>query len=190
MKENPMSVRSKDGIEQALLSLMLEQPYKNITIRSLTERAGLSRQTFYLNFEDKEAILTRHLSRMLDEIMLRVQIEHVETIQNLTDVYTTIVEENASFFRLLVENGLTDLAKGVFREKLSQLPPVLACQRANRTDTERRYFNAFWVAAFIEVYSLWLLEDRATDRSEIVSILSDIMRGEYFFAPDDKNIGG
>jgi AcrR family transcriptional regulator len=54
MKENPMSIRSKDGIEQALLSLMIEQPYKSITIRSLTEHAGLSRQTFYLNFENKE----------------------------------------------------------------------------------------------------------------------------------------
>jgi len=190
MKENPMSIRSKDSIEDALLSLLTEQPYKDITIRLLTERAGLSRQTFYLNFADKDAILIRHLSKMLDEIMLRVQIEHVETIQKLTDVYTTIVEENASFFRLLVENGLTDLAKGVYREKLSQLPPVLACQRANRTETERRYFNAFWVAAFIEVYSIWLLEGRATDRNEIVTIISDIMRGDYFFAPDDKNIGG
>ena len=186
MKENPMSIRSKASIEEALLSLMHEQPYKNITIRSLAERAGLSRQTFYLNFEDKEEILTRHLSRMLDEIMLRVQAEHVDTIRKLTEVYTTIVEENAPFFRLLVENGLTDLAKGVFREKLSHLPPVLAWQRENRTDPERRYFNAFWVAAFIEVYSIWLLEDRATDRKEIVSILSDIMRGDYFFAPDDK----
>ena len=55
MKENPMSVRSKDSIEEALLYLMLEQPYKSITIRSLTERAGLSRQTFYLNFADKAA---------------------------------------------------------------------------------------------------------------------------------------
>ena len=105
MKENPMSIRSKDGIEQALLSLMIEQPYKSITIRSLTERAGLSRQTFYLNFNDKEAILTRHLSRMLDEIMLLVQAEHVDTIRKLTAVHTTIVDENAPFFRLLVENA-------------------------------------------------------------------------------------
>lgn len=190
MKENPMSVRSKDSIEDALLSLMQEQAYKDITIRSLTERAGLSRQTFYLNFEDKDAILTRHLSRMLDEILLRVRLEHVDTIEKLTDIYTTIVEENAGFFRLLVDNGLTDLAKGVFREKLVQLPPVLSCQRENRSQTERRYFNAFWVAAFIEVYTIWLLEDRATDRDEIVAILSDIMRGNYFYAPDDKKIGG
>jgi AcrR family transcriptional regulator len=186
MKKNPMSIRSKDSIEDALLSLMLEQPYKNITIRSLTERAGLSRQTFYLNFTDKDEILTRHLSGMLDEILLRVRVEHVDTIQKLTDAYTTIVDENARFFRLLVENGLTDLAKSVFREKLVQLPPVLECQRENRTETERRYFNAFWVAAFIDVYSMWLREDRATDRNEIVSILSDIMRGDYFFAPDKK----
>lgn len=190
MKENPMSVRSKDSIEDALLLLMQEQPYKTITIRTLTERAGLSRQTFYLNFADKDAILSRHLTKMMDDIMLRVQMEHVDTIEKLTDIYTTIVEENASFFRLLVDNELTDLAKGVFREKLVQLPPVLACQRENRTETEKRYFNGFWVAAFIEVYRIWLLEDRAIDRGEIVTILSDIMRGNYFYAPDHNNKTG
>ena len=190
MKENPMSVRSKDGIEEALLSLMQEQPYKNITIRSLTERAGLSRQTFYLNFSDKEEVLTRHLSRMLEEILLRVRTEHVDTIEKLTGIYTTIVEENAGFFRLLVDNGLTDLVKSVFREKLTQLPPVLECQRENRTETERRYFNGFWVAAFIEVYTIWLLEDRATDRGEIVTMLSDIMRGNYFYSADHNKTGG
>jgi AcrR family transcriptional regulator len=138
MKENPMSIRSKDSIEDALLSLLTEQPYKDITIRLLTERAGLSRQTFYLNFADKDAILIRHLSKMLDEIMLRVQVEHVETIQKLTDVYTTIVEENASFFGCLFENGLTDLAKGVFREKLSSCAVLLPTGKPDG-QTERRY---------------------------------------------------
>jgi AcrR family transcriptional regulator len=190
MKENPMSVRSKDSIEEALLSLMQEQPYKSITIRSLTERAGLSRQTFYLNFADKEAILTRHMSKMLEEIMLRVHTEHVDTIEKLTDFYTAIVEENAPFFRLIVDNGLADLVKRVFRDKLTQLPPVLESQRENRSETERRYFNGFWVAAFIEVYTIWLLENQATDRGEIVTMLSDIMRGNYFYSADHNKTGG
>ena len=186
MKENPMSVRSKDSIEDALLLLMQEQPYKSITIRALTERAGLSRQTFYLNFNDKDEILSRRLMKMLDGILLRVRMEHVDTIEKLTEIYTAIVEENAAFFRLMIDSELTDLAKKAFRDKLGQLPPVLECQRENRTETEKRYFNAFWVAAFIEVYTVWLLEDRATDRSEIVSILSDIMRGNYFYAQDNN----
>jgi len=187
MRENPMSVRSKDSIEDALLLLMQEQPYRSITIRALTERAGLSRQTFYLNFADKEAILTRHLSKMLEEIMLRVHTEHVDTIEKLTDFYTAVVEENAPFFRRIVDNGLTDLVKSVFRERLTQLPPVLDSQRENRSETERRYFNGFWVAAFIEVYTIWLLEDQATDRGEIVTMLNDIMRGNYFYAPENNN---
>ena len=99
-------------------------------------------------------------------------------------MYTTIVEENASFFRLIVDNGLANLVKDVFREKLTLLPPVLESQRENRSETERRYFNGFWVAAFIEVYEIWLLEDRATDRGEIVTMLSDIMRGNYFYSTD------
>ena len=56
-RENPMSIRSKNALSQTLLKLMMYKPFDDIAISDITARAGLSRLTFYTNFERKEDIL-------------------------------------------------------------------------------------------------------------------------------------
>ncbi len=188
MRENPIAIRSKDSIEEALLALMQTTSYREITIQAITKSAGLSRQTFYLNFNSKDDVLSRRLMRLFDDIMERVQAERVSTVPRLVAIYTQIVVENAAFFRLLTENGLTGLVCRLFADRLMQLPPVLSCQRENQSAAERRYFNSFWVAAFVEAYAQWLSEDMRTDRSEIERIMTDIMLGNYFRPRDGINM--
>lgn len=180
MKENPISTRTKDSIERALIELMYETPYKSISVQALTARAGLSRQAFYSHFQDKDDVLVRHLATLLEGYLASIRAEQVDTVEKLVRFYTEAVESRAEFFKLLVDNELEGLAKRVFSYYLVPLPPVLACQRENNSDTERRYFNVFWVAAFIEVYAVWLSEGMATDREQIISIICDIMQGKYF----------
>ena len=63
--ENPMSIRSKNALSSSLLKLMMYKHFTDISISDITERAGLSRQTFYTNFEKKEDIFLAHKYRML-----------------------------------------------------------------------------------------------------------------------------
>ena len=55
--ENPMAIRSKNALSEALLKLMMYKPFRDVTVSDITGRAGLSRQTFYTNFQKKEDIL-------------------------------------------------------------------------------------------------------------------------------------
>jgi len=154
---------------------MREKPYHSISIQALTARAGLSRQAFHTNFKRKDDILLRRLLTLLKETLARIQTEQIDTVEQFVRLFTEFVERNASFFRLLADNEL-GLIKRVYSRCLATLPPVLACQRENRSETECRYFHVFWVTAFIEAYALWLSEDLAADREEIVAIIRDIMR--------------
>ena len=187
MYENPIAVRSKNSIEQALLALLRERPYRDIAIREITERAGLSRQTFYLHFADKDAVLTRYLLRVFDGILRRIEAEKVESVAALIAVYTSIVEENADFFTSLAENKLTGLVCRLYSERLVALPPVLWRRREPEAAPENRFCNAFWVAAFVETYALWLLEGRKTERDEINRIITNIMLGNYFRAAETNH---
>lgn len=54
------SERSKHWMEDALLQLMEQKNYSKITVKDITEKAGVSRLTFYRNFESKEDILKFH----------------------------------------------------------------------------------------------------------------------------------
>ena len=76
-RENPMSVRSKSALSQALLSLMLQKDFDYISIQEITNRAGLSRQTFYTNFEKKEDILNYLLSCLFDKYLKQLEAQKI-----------------------------------------------------------------------------------------------------------------
>ncbi|WP_282935543.1 TetR/AcrR family transcriptional regulator [Paenibacillus sp. RC67] len=67
MTEQPgkLALRSQEWIQTALFQLMEKKAYSSISITEITDRAGLARQTFYRNFEDKDDILLNYLERLL-----------------------------------------------------------------------------------------------------------------------------
>jgi len=65
-RDNPISVRSKRLITEALLEIMEEVPFAKISIRDIVDKAGLTRQTFYHNFESKEDVLIHKLDDLFD----------------------------------------------------------------------------------------------------------------------------
>ena len=51
------SARRQRQLEQCLLDLMLTMPYNQITISDISDRAGISRKSFYRYFNSKEGCL-------------------------------------------------------------------------------------------------------------------------------------
>ncbi|SFM22308.1 transcriptional regulator, TetR family [Paenibacillus sp. 1_12] len=62
---NKLSLRSQEWIQIALFQLMQKKPYSQISIKEITDRAGLARQTFYRNFQDKDEILLKYLNGLM-----------------------------------------------------------------------------------------------------------------------------
>lgn len=49
--------RTRDLLEQALLSLIKEKPFDSISVQDIIDRANVGRATFYLHYENKEDLL-------------------------------------------------------------------------------------------------------------------------------------
>jgi len=56
--------RMKKLIQEALISLMLEQSYESITVQEIIDRANVGRATFYKHFENKEDLLLRGIAQI------------------------------------------------------------------------------------------------------------------------------
>ena len=56
-----------EHITDALLKLMKEQSFNDISISQICDEAGVGRASFYRNFENKEAVISRYLKKLLDE---------------------------------------------------------------------------------------------------------------------------
>ena len=55
--QNPSAIRSRKEISEALLKLMQEHPYSDISVKQIVMETKLVRKTFYLNFTSKDDVL-------------------------------------------------------------------------------------------------------------------------------------
>ena len=65
--QNPSAVRSRREISTALLKLMQEHPYAEISVKQIIMETSLARKTFYLNFRSKDDVLESILDELIGE---------------------------------------------------------------------------------------------------------------------------
>jgi AcrR family transcriptional regulator len=61
--------RTRKALRKALIDLIREKSYDQITVEEITERANLGRTTFYLHYKDKEDLLLEDFIDLIDEMV-------------------------------------------------------------------------------------------------------------------------
>src|SRR3954467_9244852 len=67
-KADRRSERTRQLLNAALIELMLEQRYDEITVQEIIDRANIGRSTFYAHYLDKEDLLVSGFTRVLDTL--------------------------------------------------------------------------------------------------------------------------
>ncbi len=61
-------VKSEKAIQSAFLAMLLDVGFDAITVKGLTEKADISRKTFYLHYLDKYDLLNGIVDEMIREL--------------------------------------------------------------------------------------------------------------------------
>jgi AcrR family transcriptional regulator len=70
--------RTRQGLQEALVALILEKGYEAVTVQDIIDRANVGRATFYAHFHDKEDLLLsefEHLSAQFEQHQAEQAIE-------------------------------------------------------------------------------------------------------------------
>ena len=59
------SLRTRRMLEEALVALMLEKRYDEVTVQEIIDRANVGRSTFYAHYMDKEDLLQSEVARLV-----------------------------------------------------------------------------------------------------------------------------
>lgn len=73
------NIIAKKNVVSALLELIYEKPISMISISELTNRAGVSRMTFYRNYNSIEEIFGKEL----DEIFQKYELDDVNSVEGI-----------------------------------------------------------------------------------------------------------
>ncbi len=68
-RDDPRVKRTIKLLGDTLMALIVEKGYEAVTIQDITDRAEVSRTTFYLHFADKEELLFESMRAMYDDLM-------------------------------------------------------------------------------------------------------------------------
>jgi len=108
-KGNAKSLYSKNQILNALLKIMQQKMFDEITIKEITETAMISRKTFYRNFDDKIDVLNIEINRVVLFYLQAVDNTTDLSLSNVAYLIFTTMENFRSFIQLLVKNNLNHL---------------------------------------------------------------------------------
>ena len=64
--------KSRAALQQALVRLIAEKPYDEITIEDVTETADVARATFYAHYKDRAALLTEAIQELIRDLTVHV----------------------------------------------------------------------------------------------------------------------
>lgn len=106
--ERPQIAISKKRIEEALLQSLAEKPFDQITVTELSNRAGLSRRTFYRHYDSVNAVLGSYLGKVCDDhlIFMTERLAHNPGFK--TAIYLNFVfwEKHKSLLSMMLANSL------------------------------------------------------------------------------------
>lgn len=86
--EDRRVLKTRQGIQDALFSLMQEKAYSRITIQEIIDRANVGRSTFYSHYETKEDLLISCVGDLLEALNQYMvnQLEEGDTTPRLLPV--------------------------------------------------------------------------------------------------------
>jgi len=94
--------RTRRSLQQALFALAQEQPYDEVTVSDIVDRAGVNRSSFYQHFADKETLLAFALETAADEA--GVQLADLDPLSQdpppALGSYLTHIQSNAAIYAI------------------------------------------------------------------------------------------
>ena len=158
--------RTRKALHQALMSLILKKTYDSITVQDILDQADIGRSTFYVHFNDKDALflsganeLRTLLEAALDreraspkqhEVVVGFSLAMFEHANEYRDIYYALLHTRAwPLFRQRLESILDELIR---RECKAEIQKI----RSARSEVPVDLFVHYLTSSFLSVLTWWL----------------------------------
>ena len=132
-KTDRRASRTRRALNDALISLILEQRYDTITVQHVIDRANVGRSTFYAHYRDKEDLLRSSFEEFLGTFGAHMNwqnlkggrtvpvLEMFRHLQNFHNFYKALARSRKT--DLLYKIGPDHMARSIEQSLISWLPP-------------------------------------------------------------------
>lgn len=176
--------RTKGLMRDALIELMTEKPFSEITAKDITEKADLNRSTFYLHYDNVFGLLDEMENEVVETFAHMIEEIEVEpdkaweypVVEHICDY---IVKNPKLCYGLLVNSRsdrLTERLTKVMKEKGKKARQEMGMDMEGRTAD---YIYQFIVCGTIAMVKHWLAEGMSLPKEEMMELLQKIIRSIF-----------
>lgn len=118
-------LRTRDALGDALVALMREKEFDDITVQEVLDRAGVGRATFYVHYRDKHDLFLSDVEDFLDLICSALKRQNASPKRLLpVQEFFTHIREVRQFYEAVLKSGkMSDvraLAQGFFARSIEE----------------------------------------------------------------------
>lgn len=183
-KEDMRQRRSKQHLTDALLSLMEERPYGDITVVDICQRAMVHRATFYAHFEDKNDLFQYVLRNMMDRFSAgRARAEQEKGLrEGIRDEFRKVLEFFHTHHRLQIVSlggpGSPELR--MMEEAIAEVLEKFILEKGDPSFWEGNsnavhMWGHFYAGAIMSTVNWWLEKDMPLSEEEMVSLMEHVL---------------
>ncbi|MDB6146752.1 MAG: transcriptional regulator, TetR family [Spartobacteria bacterium] len=105
-KTDPRIRRTRDRLGDALVELLVQKPFDDITVQEVLDRAKVSRSTFYSHYRDKNDLFLSDVDEFFEGMATALSRfgDRSERVAPVCELFAHIAESRA-FYDALVESG-------------------------------------------------------------------------------------
>ena len=177
---NKTALQSQKQTSEAMIFLLREKPFAQITVSELCRLAGISRQTFYSLFSGREDVMVFTLqAQYCEDLSPDVPDEPAgrdETLRWLCRSYSTYILRHKALIRLLVENRIDYLLYDSLFDALMRCD----CLLEGVDPCTRRYAAGFLAGGVTSVARCYAQEGCTSSGSRLESLLETLLSGRLF----------
>lgn len=167
------TTRTRPALWRALLSLLEEQGFEQVTIREIAARASVSYATFFRHYPDKEALLHDVAAREIRKLLgMTLPILYTVDSRASTQALCAYLWEHRKLWSALLNGGAAATLKEEF------------VREAQRRAAEEQVFTSwlpgdlnvvFSVSASVEIMAWWLRQNDPPSVQRMAKIIDQLV---------------
>lgn len=113
---NPTAKKSQEWISEALFILLDKNKFTDLSITEICKKSGVSRQTFYKLFEDKEEVVYYFLKNKVFNALTELKLDKNYSTKKVIKKYFEVMMLEQEKIKLVFKNHLEYLIKETLRD--------------------------------------------------------------------------
>jgi AcrR family transcriptional regulator len=162
-------LRTRDTLGDALVALMQEKPFEEITVQQVLDRAGVGRATFYVHYRDKDDLFLSDMEDFLEHCSAALTRQGASAKRLLpVQEFFTHVRDAREFYAALVRSGKMNdvqaLGRGFFARSIEERLKIAGVEM----EPSQRSAQAYALAgSFFSLLDWWVDKGMKTDPKEM-----------------------